>query len=137
MLSETKVTFFGILVLAISGASCSSNEQKERLQNVSQYFLDDTKNRFEPRHLACFRCETGKEPRYVAEIVNLRPTSQPCKAHFEQPIDFFNPEMAEFVVTVEQLDDRQIYVFSRSGVCLLYTSPSPRDGLLSRMPSSA
>ena len=26
---------------------------------------------------------------------------------------------------------------SRSGNCLLYTSPSPRDGLLSRMPSSA
>ena len=25
----------------------------------------------------------------------------------------------------------------RSGDCLLYTSPSPRDGLLSRMPSSA
>ena len=27
--------------------------------------------------------------------------------------------------------------FSSSTVCLLYTSPSPRDGLLSRMPSSA
>ena len=25
----------------------------------------------------------------------------------------------------------------RGGTCLLYTSPSPRDGLLSRMPSSA
>ena len=25
----------------------------------------------------------------------------------------------------------------KSGSCLLYTSPSPRDGLLSRMPSSA
>ena len=25
----------------------------------------------------------------------------------------------------------------RFGTCLLYTSPSPRDGLLSRMPSSA
>ena len=25
----------------------------------------------------------------------------------------------------------------RLGYCLLYTSPSPRDGLLSRMPSSA
>ena len=25
----------------------------------------------------------------------------------------------------------------RNHVCLLYTSPSPRDGLLSRMPSSA
>ena len=28
-------------------------------------------------------------------------------------------------------------IFSDSGYCLLYTSPSPRDGLLSRMPSSA
>ena len=27
--------------------------------------------------------------------------------------------------------------FDRVGACLLYTSPSPRDGLLSRMPSSA
>ena len=26
---------------------------------------------------------------------------------------------------------------SMSSICLLYTSPSPRDGLLSRMPSSA
>ena len=25
----------------------------------------------------------------------------------------------------------------QQGICLLYTSPSPRDGLLSRMPSSA
>ena len=27
--------------------------------------------------------------------------------------------------------------FGTEGICLLYTSPSPRDGLLSRMPSSA
>ena len=27
--------------------------------------------------------------------------------------------------------------FETVGGCLLYTSPSPRDGLLSRMPSSA
>ena len=29
------------------------------------------------------------------------------------------------------------FVVSTSSPCLLYTSPSPRDGLLSRMPSSA
>ena len=29
------------------------------------------------------------------------------------------------------------YSVERSTTCLLYTSPSPRDGLLSRMPSSA
>ena len=32
-----------------------------------------------------------------------------------------------------QSDER----FAESYTCLLYTSPSPRDGLLSRMPSSA
>ena len=30
-----------------------------------------------------------------------------------------------------------IVVFALGYTCLLYTSPSPRDGLLSRMPSSA
>ena len=28
-------------------------------------------------------------------------------------------------------------IFEKLNFCLLYTSPSPRDGLLSRMPSSA
>ena len=34
---------------------------------------------------------------------------------------------------------RQIYpdLMNEVQACLLYTSPSPRDGLLSRMPSSA
>ena len=30
-----------------------------------------------------------------------------------------------------------LYAFEHNATCLLYTSPSPRDGLLSRMPSSA
>ena len=29
------------------------------------------------------------------------------------------------------------YTYVKCNICLLYTSPSPRDGLLSRMPSSA
>ena len=34
--------------------------------------------------------------------------------------------------------DGKIRLFNtQNGDCLLYTSPSPRDGLLSRMPSSA
>ena len=39
-------------------------------------------------------------------------------------------EAGERTVTWDGDDDR-------GGRCLLYTSPSPRDGLLSRMPSSA
>ena len=30
-----------------------------------------------------------------------------------------------------------VLIMETCGTCLLYTSPSPRDGLLSRMPSSA
>ena len=30
-----------------------------------------------------------------------------------------------------------VFILALIYVCLLYTSPSPRDGLLSRMPSSA
>ena len=33
--------------------------------------------------------------------------------------------------------DRIDHCIARDESCLLYTSPSPRDGLLSRMPSSA
>ena len=39
------------------------------------------------------------------------------------------------VAAVVSDDRRGFYLVARS--CLLYTSPSPRDGLLSRMPSSA
>ena len=36
-----------------------------------------------------------------------------------------------------EIDDHEFVVFVGPSGCLLYTSPSPRDGLLSRMPSSA
>ena len=41
-------------------------------------------------------------------------------------------ECREFVKKYNDVENFDIY-----GNCLLYTSPSPRDGLLSRMPSSA
>ena len=34
-------------------------------------------------------------------------------------------------------DEQAIQAWLEAELCLLYTSPSPRDGLLSRMPSSA
>ena len=43
----------------------------------------------------------------------------------------YNPTSSVF----RAVDQSQAY--QSSNTCLLYTSPSPRDGLLSRMPSSA
>ena len=44
------------------------------------------------------------------------------------------PILASYIVAAEEQGVKQKQL---SGTCLLYTSPSPRDGLLSRMPSSA
>ena len=38
---------------------------------------------------------------------------------------------------IYQFTDQKETLYDRYMNCLLYTSPSPRDGLLSRMPSSA
>src|SRR5665647_2764118 len=44
----------------------------------------------------------------------------------------------ELTLVVKQLSGERTFAHPRGvGLCLLYTSPSPRDGLLSRMPSSA
>ena len=46
-------------------------------------------------------------------------------------------EPAPAVVFVTAYDEYALKAFDVHAFCLLYTSPSPRDGLLSRMPSSA
>ena len=46
-------------------------------------------------------------------------------------IDWLHANFDSPVLIEEYVEGREMYV------CLLYTSPSPRDGLLSRMPSSA
>ena len=45
----------------------------------------------------------------------------------------YDPNSNEYYAEV----DRRIKIDFPHKFCLLYTSPSPRDGLLSRMPSSA
>ena len=40
-------------------------------------------------------------------------------------------------ILLEQVTEKLIIEELQLQICLLYTSPSPRDGLLSRMPSSA
>ena len=47
-----------------------------------------------------------------------------------------DPAVQEMKGTIIRLTD-QLRLLDQDMICLLYTSPSPRDGLLSRMPSSA
>ena len=51
--------------------------------------------------------------------------------------DIFNPIGSDGNETPSIFNDMSGQLASQFRGCLLYTSPSPRDGLLSRMPSSA
>ena len=49
-------------------------------------------------------------------------------------------EKFSVINTLQAVEDANVVVLlldAQQKICLLYTSPSPRDGLLSRMPSSA
>ena len=60
----------------------------------------------------------------------------------EQGLDDLEPIMSRWLIGTKRNNRRCIYenddiIVEHFIACLLYTSPSPRDGLLSRMPSSA
>eukprot|EP01016_Furgasonia_blochmanni_P053780 TRINITY_DN8759_c0_g1_i1.p2 TRINITY_DN8759_c0_g1~~TRINITY_DN8759_c0_g1_i1.p2 ORF type:complete len:100 (+),score=28.06 TRINITY_DN8759_c0_g1_i1:64-363(+) len=51
-----------------------------------------------------------------------------------------NEEFLESIITAQSTGEngtKEVDSPTKKSTCLLYTSPSPRDGLLSRMPSSA
>ena len=57
---------------------------------------------------------------------------------FEMRYDDQGKEISDFVLNQNPYNGSKILIAGKNfGCCLLYTSPSPRDGLLSRMPSSA
>ena len=55
---------------------------------------------------------------------------QPKIMLFDEPTSALDPEM------IKEVLDAMVNL-AKGGICLLYTSPSPRDAQLSRMPSSA
>ena len=54
----------------------------------------------------------------------------------ERQVEITGPDATEFVQLLTSRDLSNLSI-GQCKYCLLYTSPSPRDGLLSRMPSSA
>ena len=63
-------------------------------------------------------------------------------APYERAVEVLEETLRETGARYALLIDRKGFVLAHKEAlwapnCLLYTSPSPRDGLLSRMPSSA
>ena len=64
-------------------------------------------------------------------------TTEDIMKHYDKWGDKYDSDMVEWNYTApaETVNTFKKYALNKD--CLLYTSPSPRDGLLSRMPSSA
>ena len=77
----------------------------------------------------------GVETRYGKIQGNYRVIDSLLTLGFDYPrrAKFFRKELVDFFLLTRE---NQLNINQIKG-CLLYTSPSPRDGLLSRMPSSA
>ena len=70
-------------------------------------------------------------------VLELEPQRLRASTHFESIFPFLGGEIDG--VQLDSIKDAKSLVIASYGVgdCLLYTSPSPRDATLSRMPSSA
>ena len=73
---------------------------------------------------------------------NLYNTFQLAKDRIELSNNILGYDISEIMFSAEENVLRQTQyaqpaIFIHSTICLLYTSPSPRDQLTSRMPSSA
>ena len=73
---------------------------------------------------------------FIAQLIGFADDSKPDEKEWDNPRGYK-------IMKPDNLDSEKNYPliislhgFTSNG-CLLYTSPSPRDGLLSRMPSSA
>ena len=93
------------------------------------------------KQLVSFGCSMG----VTHLVMYLASTEQGTKASFEMIGQW--PQIDRLLISVEDdpslkvsSPNRRWYPLQENDIllgCLLYTSPSPRDGLLSRMPSSA
>ena len=70
------------------------------------------------------------------EILRVRMTPEE-KAALNKQASLHHKTMSEYIRSVAKCPPDVTRDEFESSICLLYTSPSPRDGLLSRMPSSA
>ena len=78
--------------------------------------------------------ETGKVVEIIGAVIDVQFPREAMPNIF----DALLIEEGDLTLEVQQqIGDGIVRTIAMGTTCLLYTSPSPRDGLLSRMPSSA
>ena len=81
---------------------------------------------------------------FIQALATIEKTDLPPIIDFEeggidqtQSVEQIQATLLVFIAAVEKSLNRKVIIYTDVNTCLLYTSPSPRDGATSRMPSSA
>ena len=99
--------------------------------------LHKTGGRNNSGHVTAWQRGGGHKRKY--RIIDFKRRKFDMKATVERLE--YDPNRTAFIALITYEDGEQSYILApqrlAAGDCLLYTSPSPRDATLSRMPSSA
>ena len=109
------------MVIATGGGIVTDQENREKLKENRVIFLNASVERQSKR-----TSRSNKRPllKNADRLIKLREL-------YDQRLKFYK-DVSNFEINVDKYKSKDILTN-----CLLYTSPSPRDRLLSRMPSSA
>ena len=114
-----------VLVLFLGAEQCHAEKQyKDAVAVAVAKCADDTKGQ------TCYICMEGAERRHTANEGLVRMCACRGTAGFVHVSCL--AEQAKILVAEGKENN-----LGNKAICLLYTSPSPRDATLSRMPSSA
>ena len=140
-LQKTRRHFFRDCQLGIGAMALSSMLADETIAATAPAPLAQRESHFAAKAKSVIFLHMAGSPPHL-DLFDYKPelvkrNGQPC------PAEFLKGKRFAFTRGVPKLlgTPREFKQHGRAGAwfsdCLLYTSPSPRDGLLSRMPSSA
>ena len=105
---------------------------KKRLKLKSKRKKHDLKRKIKNKlHIITFLDED------LSDFENEKDLNCNSNRKFQKNVDTIIEDKILEGLYEESENSNTEYIEYRTNICLLYTSPSPRDGLLSRMPSSA
>ena len=118
-----------LLSVSYNGKQIESSTQLIKDGEIEFHFWDDLKGKSAFWHSSAHL--------FAQVILDLYPDS---KLTIGPPIEngfYYDVDLGKESISENDFDKIEKKMIEEARNCLLYTSPSPRDGLLSRMPSSA
>ena len=112
-------------------------EKPDLLEKSQQNFSKKKSAKSSPKRKLSAKAQARNEQREKQRISDAARLDARMLRKLDEKSSLLSENLSQYGVRVLGKDTSRGGLLSEPLSCLLYTSPSPRDGLLSRMPSSA